>query len=133
MNALIVFFLISYGLYASLHNLKFWIIYILLIGIYFYLTQIKYFKSAFQSIRRKLIIATWGQNNDPQIYAKVNLDITKMDEYLAEKSKSTGDKITLTIFIIKLMGIVLKKYPQLYGCIKFGKVKKIILIFLVLQ
>jgi hypothetical protein len=123
MNAMIVIFLVTYGIYSLFYNIKFWMLYIILIGVYYYITQIKYFQTAYSSIRRKLIIATWGQNNDPQIYAKINLDISKMENYLVEKSKEIGEKITLTVFTIKLMAIVLKKYPQLYGCIKFGKVK----------
>ena len=122
MNALICFFIFTYGLYALFNNFKFWVVYLLLIGVYYYLTQVKYFQSSFSTIRRKIIVAIWGPNNDPQIYAKVKLDITKMVDYLAEKSKETGEKITLTLFAIKLMSIVLKKYPRVYSYINFGKV-----------
>jgi len=68
------------------------------------------------------MVASWGPLNDPQIYAKLKLDITKIEPYLAEKSKETGQKITLTVYIIKLLSIVLNKYPQMQGYIKFGKV-----------
>jgi hypothetical protein len=122
MNALLCIFLISYGIYALSNNFKFWLIYIFLVLIYYYFTQIKFFQTAYNSIRKKIIIATWSPPYDPQTYGKIKLNISKMEEYLEEKSKVTGEKITLTIFIIKLMSIVLKKYPQLYGCIKWGKV-----------
>lgn len=122
MNALLCIFFITYGIYALFYSFKFWIIYLSLIGLYYYLTQVKFFNQTYQSIRRKVMIASWGALNDPQIYAKVNLDISKIEPYLAEKSKETGEKITLTIYSIKLMSIVLKKYPEIYGFIKFGKV-----------
>jgi hypothetical protein len=124
MNALIVFFFIVYGVYALFYNIKFWIIYILLILGYYYLTKVNLFESKFNSLRRKVSIATWSSPNDPQTYAKLKLDITKMEPYLEKKSSETGEKITLTIFIIKLISIVLKKYPELYGYIRFGRVNK---------
>ena len=122
MNALIYIFLITYGVYALFNNYSFWLIYLTLIALYYYITQVKYFPTPFQSTRRKVMIATWGALNDPQIYAKLKLDITKIEPYLAEKSKEIGEKITLTVYIIKLLSIVLNKYPQMQGYIKFGKV-----------
>jgi hypothetical protein len=122
MNALLVIFFISYGIYSLFNNFKFWIIYITLIGLYYYITQVKFFHSAYDSLRRRISIATWGPPTDPQTYAKVNLDITKMENYLEEKSKEIGERITITTFVIKLMSLVLRKYPEVYGCIKFGRV-----------
>jgi hypothetical protein len=122
MNALLVFFFIAYGIYALFYNIKFWIIYILLISLYFYLTQYKYFSKTVNSIRRKVSIASWGDTTDPQTYLKIKIDITKMEKYLDGQSKTLDDRITITVFIIKLMSIVLKRYPELYGYIRFGKV-----------
>jgi hypothetical protein len=122
MNALICLFFITYGIYALMNNIRFWIIYLSLLALYYYLTQVKYFKTAISSIRRKIIVALWGPLNDPQLYAKVKLDITKIEPYLAEKSLEIGEKLTLTIFTIKLISLVLKRYPDLYGYIRFGKV-----------
>jgi len=123
MNALLFIFFITYGVYAAVYNFKFWVIYVALISLYFYITQVKYFNTIYTSIRRKITVATWGPINDPQIYSKVKLDITKIEPYLLQKSNEIGQKITITIFIIKLMSILLKKYPQLNGYIKFGRVK----------
>jgi pyruvate/2-oxoglutarate dehydrogenase complex dihydrolipoamide acyltransferase (E2) component len=69
------------------------------------------------------MMGSWDYSYDPQVYAAINLDISKMEKYIEDKSTETGEKITLTIFIIKLMSLVLKKYPQLYGYIKLGRVK----------
>jgi hypothetical protein len=128
MNALLTFFLIAYGIYALLYNITFWIIYIIIVGVYLYLTQFTLQSTTINSIRRKVSIATWGEATDPQTYLKVKLDITKMEEYLEEQSKLLGEKITITVYVIKLMSIVLKKYPELNGYIKFGKVTSIITI-----
>jgi hypothetical protein len=122
MNSLIVFFFIAYGIYAFFYNMRFWYIYLSLLGAYYYLTQVRWFNDKFNYLRRKVSIATWGAPYDPQTYAKLKLDITKMESYLEIKGKEIGEKLTLTIFVIKLISIVLKKYPELYGYIKFGKV-----------
>ncbi len=124
-------FLITYGIYALFNNMSFWFIYIILIAFYYYFTQVLFFKTPYLSTRRKLMVATWGALNDPQIYAKLKLDITKIEPYLLEKSKEIGDKITLTVYIIKLLSIVLNKYPQMQGYIKFGKVISLKVILLV--
>jgi hypothetical protein len=123
MNAILGIFLISYGIYALFYNFTFWIIYISLVTSYLFLTQFKFFNNTMNSIRRKVSIATWGETTDPQTYVKIKLDITKMEEYLEEQSKLINDKITITVYVIKLLSIVLKKYPELYGYIKFGKVR----------
>lgn len=124
MNSLIVFFIFTYGVYALFNNLKFWLVYLFLIGTYYFITQFKYFKSSYSSIRRKLIVATWGANNDCQIYSKVKIDITKMQDYLDKKSEETGEKITLTVYAIKLLALVLSKYPNLISYINFGNVNE---------
>ncbi len=123
MNTLVTIFFITYFIYSLLYNIKFIFIYLALIGIYYYIAEIKFFKSTISSIRRKIMVGTWGESSDPQIYSKLKLDITKIEPYLKKKSEETGEKITLTIFVIKLVSIVFKKYPQLYSCISFGKVK----------
>lgn len=122
MNSLLVIFFITYGIYCLFNNAKFWLIYLGMLGVYYYLTQIKFFPTAFDSLRRRISIATWNVGYDPQTYYKLKLDITKIEPYLLKKSEEIGEKITITTFIIKLVAMVLKKYPEVYGYIKFGRV-----------
>lgn len=122
MNALLVIFFISYTIYAFVHNRLFMLVYFVLLGIYYYLTQIKFFKTNLNGPRTKSCIATWGGQTDPFTYVKVKLNISKIEKYLEEQSKTLLNKITLTTFVIKLMSLALKKFPQLNGCIRFGKV-----------
>ena len=49
------------------------------------------------------------------------MDITKIIPYLKKKSEEIGVHLTPTIFSIKLMSIILKKYPEVYGYIKCGR------------
>ena len=90
------------------------------------MTQFVLFKNVINSVRRKIQIGTWGKSFDPQTYSKVKIDITKIEPYLEKKSTEIGEKVTLTIYAIKLMSIVLKKYPEINGYINLGKVKKLL-------
>ena len=128
MNALIIIFFITYGLYCLFYNFKFWVIYLGLLGIYYLLTNVVFFNDRIESIRKKITIATWGTPYDPQTYASATLDISKMEPYLEKKSQEIGEKVTLTIFIIKLMSLVLQKYPELYSKINLGKVNDSLII-----
>ena len=123
MNAILVIFFISFFIYCMFNNIKFIIIYLSLIGLYSYFSQFVVFKNVINSVRRKIQIGTWEKSFDPQTYSKVKVDITKIEPYLEKKSKEIGEKITLTTFAIKLMSIILKKYPEINGYINYGKVK----------
>lgn len=124
MNAILVIFYISFLSYSLCNNIKFIIIYLALIGLYTYITQFKLFKDVVNSARRKIMIGTWTKSFDPQVYSKVKIDISKIEPYLEQKSKEIGEKLTLTIYAIKLISILLKKYPEFCGFIKHGKVNE---------
>ena len=121
MNVIIIIFFISYGLYSFLNNLKFWFIYIILLGTYYFLTQYKIINQYYENVRRKVCLSAWKTPYDPQTYTTMKLDITKIIPYLKKKSEEIKEHITPTIFTIKLMAIILKKYPEVYGYIKFGR------------
>ena len=122
MNTLLVIFFISYILYSLSNNWAFLFTYFLTLSTYYYLTQIRFFKTPYNTIRNRTTIGTWSAQTDPQTYIKIKLDISRIEHYLEKKSSELGEKITLTIFIIKLMSIALKKFPEINGFINFGKV-----------
>ena len=124
MNSLMIIFFLSYGLYAFFYNFKFWCIYIALILLYYYFTQQTFYHSLRCNIGKKINYTAWSTPYDPQIYTTIKLDITKIIPYLEKKSeelKDINEHYKVTSFVIKLMSIVLKKYPAVYGYIKFGR------------
>ena len=121
MNVIIVIFFLSYSLYAFMNNLKFWFIYIILLAIYYYITQYKIINQCRENISRKIFLSAWQNPYDPQTYTTMKLDITKIIPYLKKKSEEIKEHLTPTIYTIKLMAIILKKYPEVYGYIKFGR------------
>ncbi len=128
MNSLLVIFFFSYIIYAARDNKIFLFIYFVLLLAYYYLTQVKFFNNSVNSIRTKTTIGTWGPQTDPSTYIKIKLDFTKTDKYLQEASAKNGQNFTVTTFIIKLMSIALKKFPEFNGYIKLRKVLKSVLI-----
>ena len=121
MNALLVIFFISYALYSFFNNLKFWFVFVILLALYYYLSQVKFFHNSRSNLNRKISVSAWSTPYDPQVYTTVKLDITKIIPYLDKKSKEISEHLTPTIFAIKLMSIVLIKYPEISGYIKFGR------------
>ena len=121
MNAIIIIFFLSYGLYSFFNNFRFWIIYTTFILIYYFIIK----KS--QRIEKTINISSiinrtiWSNTHEPDSYTTVNLDITKIIPYLKKKSEEIKVNITPTIFTIKLMSILLMKYPEINGFIKFGR------------
>ena len=120
MNAILIIFFLSYGLYSFFNNSKFWFIYILFIIIYYLIAKFKFSSDNKNDISKKINYTSWSNPYDPQTYATLRLDITKIVPYLKEKSEQIKRHITPTIFTVKLMAIILKKYPEVYGYIKFG-------------
>ena len=121
MNAILIIFFISYGLYSFFNNFKFWLIYILSIIIYYFISKKKFStNNNKENIPKKINYTSWSNPYDPQTYTTLRLDITKILPYLKKKEEEIKVHLTPTIFTIKLMSIVLKKYPEVYGYIKFG-------------
>ena len=120
-NAFKMIFLLSYGMYAFYHNFKFWIIYVSFIIIYYIIASYKLYTYKQTNISKKINYTSWTNNYDPQTYTTLKLDITKIIPYLKKKSEEIGVHLTPTIYSIKLMSIILKKYPEVYGYIKFGR------------
>ena len=73
-----------------------------------------------ENIPKKINYTSWSNPYDPQTYTTLRLDITKILPYLKKKEEEIKVHLTPTIFTIKLMSIILKKYPEVYGYIKFG-------------
>jgi hypothetical protein len=70
---------------------------------------------------RKFLIASYSHSYDPSAYVKINPEITKAKEYLDKLSEKIGKKITWTLFVTKVVAMVVNKYPDINHTIKYGK------------
>lgn len=73
------------------------------------------------TIRRKLAIATWSHPQEGNIYGRLSLDVHEAERYIAWLRETTGEKVTITHFIGKAIGLALEKTPSLNGRIWLGK------------
>jgi hypothetical protein len=73
------------------------------------------------TVRRKLAIASWRPPREPNIYGKLDLDVTEALAYLEAVRERTGERVTLTHLVGKAAAIALAEEPTLNGRIRFGR------------
>jgi pyruvate/2-oxoglutarate dehydrogenase complex dihydrolipoamide acyltransferase (E2) component len=69
---------------------------------------------------RKVAMASWARPNDPTTYGVLELNCEKALSYIEQEKKRTGSRITITHFIGRAMGEVLKRMPEVNTQIRFG-------------
>ena len=72
------------------------------------------------SLRRKLMLATWTRPTEGNIYGKLDLDCTKMLAYLEYLQEQKNEKCTVTHFVGRAVGEALHRCPSINGYIRFG-------------
>ena len=73
------------------------------------------------SLRRKIAIATWSSPREGNIYGKVILDARPALAYIKKLRQDTGEHITLTHLITRVLALTLKEPIDLNGYISFGR------------
>jgi len=68
--------------------------------------------------RRKLAIATWGPPDEGPIYGKLTVDATEALAYLAHLRATTGEKVSITHLVGKVVGNALAQTPSLNGYLR---------------
>jgi pyruvate dehydrogenase E2 component (dihydrolipoamide acetyltransferase) len=71
--------------------------------------------------RRKLAIASWTSPKEGNIYGKLTVDATKALEYIDHLNANSGEKVTITHLVGKIVAEALKKTPSLNGYIRLGR------------
>ena len=64
------------------------------------------------TVRRKLAIATWGPPREGNIYGKLTVDATNALLWLDHVRKTTGEKVTITHFVGRVVGEALAQAPS---------------------
>lgn len=72
------------------------------------------------STRRKLAIATWSAPQEGNIYGKLSVDAAHALAYLDRVRAETGERVTITHFVGKVVGAALREAPGLNGYLRFG-------------
>lgn len=105
-------------IYSMLFDRRFIFIYLGIIGVYclgaFFTPN-----SKFNSLRRKIMIASWTAPSESNILNNWEMDVTTVLAYF--KTFPEKNRPTLTHFVIKVMGKLLADAPDINGRIVFGK------------
>ena len=72
-------------------------------------------------VRRKLAIASWSAPREGNIYGKLSVDATRALAYLDRIREETGEKVTITHFVGKVVAEALREAPGLNGYLRFGR------------
>lgn len=121
MNALRILLLATLILYLTIYHITYWKYFFSFLIPYYIVTQLLLSDPKHNTPKKKALISLWSSPGDPQIYGTIPFNITSLDKYLKEYSDKIGKKIGITIYFIKMMGVILEKYPQINGNVIFGK------------
>ena len=73
------------------------------------------------TVRRKLAISTWSAPREGNIYGKLTVDATNALLWLEHIRNTTGEKVTITHFVGRVVGEALSKAPGLNGYLRFNQ------------
>ncbi len=74
------------------------------------------------SMWRKMSFANWTHPTNPQVYGRLELDMTGAIAYAKKLTDETGIKVTATHIIVRAVAVALKAHPQANSIIRFFKV-----------
>ncbi|RLN52360.1 hypothetical protein BBP00_00009642 [Phytophthora kernoviae] len=76
--------------------------------------------SSHMSPRRKMMISTFGPPDSGMILGTLQLDMTKTNQYIAERRKEADCHLTITHIVLRALGETLSKAPSVNGHLVFG-------------
>lgn len=122
MNGFWVCGIISLIIYCLLYDWAFIFIYALMVGGYFGLAHIFVPESAakFNSPRRKLNLATWGDPDSPEVHGHFKVRIAKSLQFIEDFNKATGKKLTITHLVMKMAADTMAEFPEFTGKLVCG-------------
>jgi pyruvate/2-oxoglutarate dehydrogenase complex dihydrolipoamide acyltransferase (E2) component len=69
-----------------------------------------------------MALALWRQPVDPQIYARIEVDMHEALQYAEQVSASNGEKLTPTHLVAKGLALSLRQYPEANAMIRWKRV-----------
>lgn len=85
------------------------------------MTQIIFVDYKTNTSKRKFYLISWVHPFDSQILLSLKVDITKVKQFLEKYNEEHKTDIHFTVFLIKILGKVFHKYPNINGNVLFGK------------
>lgn len=70
---------------------------------------------------RRIASAMWKEHNSPQVLGFDDIDMSELNQLIQEGRELTGERLTLTHFVILATALVFEKYPDLNVVMVRGK------------
>jgi pyruvate/2-oxoglutarate dehydrogenase complex dihydrolipoamide acyltransferase (E2) component len=70
---------------------------------------------------RKVALSTWGEPVNPTAYGVLELDCGPALAYIASLRESSGEKITLTHLVGKIIALTIAEHPEVNGFVSYGR------------
>jgi hypothetical protein len=72
----------------------------------------KWQKKKDMSVWRRISLNTWKTPDNATIFGRLDVDVGKLQEYLKQKTDSSGVKCTITHAVCRGMALILRKFPD---------------------
>ena len=69
-----------------------------------------------------MALGTWHKPGDPTVYGTMPVECSGILKYLSEINEKPQAKVTVTHLVAKAVAVTLKKYPDMNGIIKWGRI-----------
>jgi pyruvate/2-oxoglutarate dehydrogenase complex dihydrolipoamide acyltransferase (E2) component len=73
---------------------------------------------------RKVALSSWRQSDDPAISGWLDIDATRLNEYLTQVRQVTNVKVTVTHLVGKAAAIAFDENPECNAVVSFGRLKR---------
>jgi pyruvate/2-oxoglutarate dehydrogenase complex dihydrolipoamide acyltransferase (E2) component len=70
---------------------------------------------------RKVAIGTWKTVGDPSVYGMMDLDATKVLQFIESEKTKTGERITVTHFVGRAIAETIARHPEINSILRFGR------------
>jgi pyruvate/2-oxoglutarate dehydrogenase complex dihydrolipoamide acyltransferase (E2) component len=70
---------------------------------------------------RKVALSTWGEPVNPTAYGVIDLDCEPALAYVAKLRETSGEKITLTHLVGKIIALTIAQHPEVNGFVSYGR------------
>jgi len=74
------------------------------------------------SMWRKMALVNWRHPADPQVHARLEVEMTQALEYARQESPPAGVRVTPTHLVMRAVALALKKYPEANAIVRWNRV-----------
>lgn len=122
MNALRILLSLALIIYFLFYEPYFIVYYLGFVLVYYIISELSYRSRRITNSKLNFFMSFWNYPYDPQIYARIKVNLTESIKKLEVLSKKHGVELTLMALIAKIKGNILAAHKLAHTSIIFGKI-----------